>query len=274
MPFFNGPALSLCLRTLGLTSILTILFMPLHLWAETTFTHMHMRVPDTAESAAWHAEFFSRAIGPGGPGPNVVYDNGNIGTMPNEGLALPSQGGVIDHFGIAVPDVHVAVAKAREMGATIKTEPQVGVTAEVIAFIEDPWGVRMELLQDPVYLGVNHIHMMANDPDAMRDWFLNLFGGELVEARGKGIFHTILFGDVWVHVSNPPQGAGVAPSRGRAIDHMGFRVDSLDEFRPRLLDSGYEPYEERETRPGSGVRLMFFVGPEGLHFEMMEEASN
>jgi catechol 2,3-dioxygenase-like lactoylglutathione lyase family enzyme len=258
---------SVLTRSIGSLS-LAALFLPCLAQAENVFTHVHMRVPDTAESAAWHSEFYARAIGPGGPGPNIVYDNGTIGTMPNEGLAPPSQGGAIDHFGIAVPDVAAAVAKAREMGATVKTEPQEGVTAPVIAFIEDPWGVRMELLQDPEYLGINHIHMMSADPDATRDWFLQVFGGEYVEARGKGIFHTILYGDVWVHVSSPRQGAGVAPSKGRAIDHMGFRVPSLDEFRATLKQSGYEPYLERPNPPGAD--LMFFVGPDGIHFEVTE----
>jgi len=244
------------------------LFLPISVQAESVFTHVHMRGPDTAESAKWHAEFFDRVIQPGGPGPNIVYHNGHIGTMPNEGLAPPSEGGVIDHFGIAVPNVAAAVTKAREMGATVKTEPREGVTAPVIAFIEDPWGVRMELLEDPEYLGVNHIHMMSVDPDAMRDWFLQVFGGEYVEARGKGIFHTILYGNVWVHVSNPRQGASVAPSRGRAIDHMGFRVPSLDEFRATLKLSGYDPYLERANPPG--FDLMFFIGPEGIHFEVSE----
>jgi len=110
--------------------------------------------------------------------------------------------------------------------------------------------------------------MMSVDPDAMRDWFLQVFGGKYVEARGKGIFHTILYGNVWVHVSSPRQGAGVAPSRGRAIDHMGFRVPSLDKFRATLKRSGYNPYLERANPPGSD--LMFFVGPDGIHFEVSE----
>jgi len=167
MSLFTGSVLSRFLGSLFLASF----FLPSLVQAESVFTHVHMRVPDTTESAQWHAEFFDRVIRPGGPGPNIVYGNGNIGTMPNEGLASTSEGGAIDHFGIAVPNVAAAVAKAREMGATVKTEPREGVTAPVIAFIEDPWGVRMELLEDPEYLGVNHIHMMSVDPDAMRDWF-------------------------------------------------------------------------------------------------------
>lgn len=255
--------------------LIMALLVPSALQAQTSFTHMHMRVPDTAESAAWHAELFGREIEPRGPGPDIVYPNGNIATMvhdgENGGVAPPSQGGVIDHFGIAVADVEATVAKALEMGATLKTAPQVGVTAETIAFIEDPWGVRMELLEDPVYLGVNHLHMMAYDPDAMHQWFLEVFGGVDIPARGKSIFHTILYGDVWVHISSPNPGFGVEPSRGRALDHLGFSVSSIDEFRTTLLASGYEPYEERGT-PGER-RLMFFEGPEGLHFEITEEVS-
>ena len=189
--------------------------------------------------------------------------------MANDGeIAPPSDESVIDHFGIAVASVPATVAKAREMGAEIKTEPQEGVTAKVIAFIEDPWGVRVEVMEDPVYVGVNHIHLFAADPDTMKDWFLEVFGGESIPERGKGIFHTLLYGgNTWVQVTQARDGQR-APSRNGAIDHMGFTVDSLDEFRVTLKESGYEPYLERPNPPGSD--LMFFEGPEGIHFEIQE----
>ena len=146
--------------------------------AESTFTHVHIRVPDTAAAAAWHEELMGGEVRPGGPGPFIHYSNGFVGTMSNDGeVAPPSDEGVIDHFGIAVADVPATVTKARDMGAQVMTEPQEGITAPVIAFIEDPWGVRIELVEDPVYSGVNHIHLFAADPDAVRDWFLAVFGG-------------------------------------------------------------------------------------------------
>ena len=43
---------------------------------------------------------------------------------------------------------------------------------------------------------------------------------------------------------------------------------SLDEFRAILVQSGYDPYLERANPPGSD--LMFFVGPDGIHFEVSE----
>jgi catechol 2,3-dioxygenase-like lactoylglutathione lyase family enzyme len=228
---------------------------------------MHMRVSDTAAAAAWHQALFGVEVVERGPGPAVEYSNGLIMTLLSEGETPPSQGGVIDHFGIAVDDVGATVARAREMGALVRTEPQVGVTATTIAFIEDPWGTRMELLEDPVYKGVNHVHIMASDAYAVHAWFLEVFGGEDIPARGKGIFHTILYGDVWVHVSEPAEGTP-APSRYRSLDHVGFRVPSLDALREALLASGYEPYLERPNPAGSD--LMFFEGPEGIHFEVAE----
>jgi catechol 2,3-dioxygenase-like lactoylglutathione lyase family enzyme len=235
--------------------------------AQTTFTHVHMRVPDTAEAAAWHQALLGGEVVDRGPGQAVLHPNGLVMTMQTEGDTLPSEGGVIDHFGIAVEDVAATVARAREMGAQIRTEPQVGVTASTIAFIEDPWGTRMELLEDPVYTGVNHVHMMASDPDGVHDWFLEMFGGEDIPARGKGQFHTILYGDLWIHISQPAEGVP-APSRFRSIDHIGFRVPSLQAFGDALDASGYTPYLVRPNPPGSD--LMFFEGPEGIHFEIAE----
>jgi hypothetical protein len=49
---------------------------------------------------------------------------------------------------------------------------------------------------------------------------------------------------------------------------VGFRVPSLDALREALLASGYEPYLERPNPAGSD--LMFFEGPEGIHFEVAE----
>ena len=235
--------------------------------AQATFTHVHMRVPDTAEAAAWHQALLGGEIVSRGPGQAVVHRNGMVMTMEAEGETPPSQGGVIDHFGIAVDDVAATVARARDMGAQIRTEPQVGVTASTIAFIEDPWGTRMELLEDPVYTGVNHVHIMASDADGVHEWFLELFGGEDIPARGKGRFHTILYGDLWVHISQPADGVP-APSRFRSIDHVGFRVPSLQAFGEALEASGYTPYLVRPNPPGSD--LMFFEGPEGIHFEITE----
>ncbi len=263
MSHANSPRLRI--RLLSLTFVASLL--PGSVLAQSVFTHVHMRVPDTAEAAEWHQTLMGGEVVSRGPGEAVLHHNGTVMTVLSEGETLPSQGGVIDHFGIAVEDVAATVALAREMGALIRTEPQIGVTAVTIAFIEDPWGARIELLEDPVYTGINHVHMMVSDADGVHDWFLEVFGGEDIPARGKGQFHTILYGDLWVHISQPEEGVP-APSRYRSIDHMGYRVPSLEAFGETLKASGYEPYLVRPNPPGAD--LMFFEGPEGIHFEITE----
>ena len=246
---------------------LGVILLPGSVLAQSVFTHVHMRVPDTREAAVWHQALLGGEVVPRGPGQAVVYGNGMVMTMPADGETPPSQGGVIDHFGIAVDDAAATVALAREMGAQIRDEPRVGITASTIAFIVDPWGTLIELLEDPAYTGVNHVHLMAADADGVHDWFLEVFGGEDVPARGKGQFHTILYGDLWVQISQVPAGVA-AGSRYRSLDHMGFRVPSLEAFGEVLEASGYEPYLVRPNPPGSD--LMFFEGPEGIHFEIAE----
>ncbi|HEY5622156.1 MAG TPA: VOC family protein [Gammaproteobacteria bacterium] len=240
--------------------------------AQSVYTHSHHRVPEDQVDAA--ADWYNRVLGgePGriGPGPGIRHHNGFVGAMPNEGMAGDSAGSVLDHIGISVPDVRAAVELIRAIGGEIRTEPQEGVTASLIAHVTDPWGGRFELLEDPVYTGVNHVHLFSADADALKDWFLEVFGGEYDEARGRGRFHTILYGDVWVHVTQAADDDPRGGSRYTAVDHIGFRVPSLDDFRAKLRASGYEPYLERPNPPGAD--LMFLEGPEGLHIEMTEPA--
>jgi len=172
--------------------------------------------------------------------------------------------------GISVPDVRATVELIRELGGEIRTEPQTGITAYLISHVTDPWGGRFELLQDPVYTGINHIHLYAADADGMRDWFLQVFGGEYDEERGRDNFDSILYGSVWIHISQAADDDQRESSRYRATDHIGFSVPSLDTFRDTLKASGYEPYLERPNPPGAD--LMFLEGPGGLHVEMTEPA--
>ena len=40
-----------------------------------------------------------------------------------------------------------------------------------LGFIEDPWGTRIEVVQDPQKLGLHHVHLRAPDPDATLAWY-------------------------------------------------------------------------------------------------------
>jgi len=244
---------------------------PSYAFSQSVFTHAHLRVPDSqqAEAAEWYHRVLGGEPGELGPGPGIRHHNGFVGSYPNAGMAGDGAVSVIDHVGIGVADVAATVELARELGAEIRAEPQQGITAPVIAHITDPWGGRFELLQDDVYTGVNHIHIYASDADAMRDWFVEVFGGEVDEERGQGRFHAVLYDDdVWFLISQAADDDQRRASRYRATDHIGFRVPSLDATDEASSASGYEPYLRRANPPGAD--LMFIEGPDGLHIELTE----
>lgn len=274
-----------------------------------SFTHVHLRSPDPSAAAEWYHTLLGGNLRPPTPGMGSVGQiHGSISTMFDEANAQPSSGSVIDHFGFAVADVQAMVDKARFMGAQIVAEPQPGVTADMIAMIEDPWGTRVELLESPGFRGIQHVHMVTEGAEALRDWLLQVFGGEYDPQSGGDSLHAIRYDGIWVYVSEAPEPPdpsilpdrsavpdrlgqpeqlsaqdqlalpeyfeaavrGTVPSRGRSLDHMGFSVSDMDEIVARVRASGYEPYVIRPNRPGGTTLLMFFEGANGVHFEISQ----
>jgi catechol 2,3-dioxygenase-like lactoylglutathione lyase family enzyme len=97
------------------------------------------------------------------------------------------------------------------------------VAGTKLGFIEDPWGVKIEVVQDPETLGFHHVHLRAPDPDASLAWYKARFGGETAKLKGR--VDGLKYGDVWVLVAK----GDATPSVGHAIDHVGWRVADLDQ---------------------------------------------
>lgn len=239
-------------------------------FAQSIFTHAHMRVAEgqQAEAAEWYQSIFGGEVGEIGPGPVARYENGFVGTMANEGRPGDGAQSVLDHIGMGVPDVRAAVELVRASGGEIRTEPQkAGPNGPMIAHVTDLWGGRFELVEEGAAPAIHHVHLFASNADAMRDWFLEVFGGEHDSEAGTP-FHRVVYDNIWVHITQAADDDPRHASRYRAADHIGFRVPSLDAFRQALAQSGYTPYLERPNPPGAD--LMFFEGPDGLHVEMTE----
>ncbi len=250
-------------------TVLALLILPGVAVAQ-SFTHVHLRSSDPAAAAEWYHTLVGGELRPsnGGMG-SVAQAHGSIATMVDDADAEASSGSVIDHFGFAVEDVRAMVEKARIMGAQIVSGPHPGVTASSIAMIQDPWGTKVELLESPDYTGIQHVHMVTEGAEVLRDWFLEVFGGEYDPERGHDRIDAIQYDGIWVYFSES-QGGATAPSRGRSLDHMGFSVADMDEVVARVEASGYAPYVIRPNRPGGTTLLMFFEGANGVHFEIAQ----
>ena len=92
-------------------------------------------------------------------------------------------------------------------------------------FVQDPWGVKIELLKDPDMLGLHHVHLRVRDPKATLVWFQKMMGGERVKsARLDGLRYAAL----WLLAADSG-GETTAPSIDRAIQHIAWRVSNIGE---------------------------------------------
>lgn len=97
----------------------------------------------------------------------------------------PSAGSVIDHIGFSFPDLDAKVAEWQGAGVKIVTPVRDVPGIFKLGFIEDPWGVRIEVVQDPDTLGFHHIRLRAKDPDGLFTWLADAFGGERAQLKGR-----------------------------------------------------------------------------------------
>ena len=136
-------------------------------------------------------------------------------------------------------------------------------------FIFDPWGTRIELVEDPDAVGFHHVHLSAADPDATLAWYRSAFDGE--PARLLGQAEGLRFGDVWLLAARHPAGEP-APTDARAIAHIAFDVPDLDRAAPRLRREGVELDGEPET-PKNGrtnAKRVFAKGPDNVTVAIVE----
>jgi catechol 2,3-dioxygenase-like lactoylglutathione lyase family enzyme len=191
-----------------------------------------------------------------------------------------TQGTGINHIGFSVPDLPVKMAEleavgVRGSGVRLQRFEDGSMVRDVpglfkIAFIFDPWGTRIELVEDNEYLGFHHVHLSATDPDATLAFYRDVMGGEEASLRGR--LHGLRFDDTWLLVSAHPEGATPAMTEGRAIDHIGFVVDDLDTLAASMRQAGVR-FQEEPVVPENGrtqARRSFVVGPDSVRIAVVE----
>jgi len=230
------------------------------------YGHIHLAAPDTAVAAQWYVKHFGgTASGFGGDTSSidrVAY--GNIPVVffqrePGEG----SVGSGVDHIGFSMPDV------AEKMQAIIADGGKslgdlVSFAGMTIGFVEDPWGTKIELIDDSDLRGMHHIHLSSPDPETTLQWYSNMFGGE--SDKFKGVLDGLFYGNVWLLVARAR--GEIAPTMGRSMDHLGWNFDNLDEAAVMLKAKGINfTMEPRDYR---GIRISFVDGPDGVRIELVQ----
>src|SRR5262249_25027134 len=142
-----------------------------------------------------------------------------------------------------------------------------------IGFVEDPWGTRIEVVQDPELLGLHHVHMRGPNPDEIFTWLLAKYGGERAEMKGRidGIKYSLPgFSTVWILAEQ----GDAEPSENHEIDHIGWRsartlTKTIDGLRAQGVTVLTEPCP-LPLANGPTINFAYVAGPAGAKIEMVD----
>jgi len=190
-----------------------------------------------------------------------------------------SQGTGIDHLAFSYPDVAAKMAELERvgvggLGVRLQRYEDGAAWRDVdgffrVGYIFDPWGTRIELLQDAARTGFHHVHLSAADPAGTLAWYEEAFGGDPGNVTGD--LGGLRYDNGWLLVS-VHDSAMPAATAGRAIDHLAFASPALDaELRAMaarditIMQSPAVP-----ANANSDSRRAFVAGPDGVRIALVE----
>jgi catechol 2,3-dioxygenase-like lactoylglutathione lyase family enzyme len=230
------------------------------------FGHLHFRVNDPdASKKAW-VDVFGATPGKTGTAeflkiPGVLIFISKAEMPPTGG----TQGSVVNHVGISVKDYAATKAKADAAGIAWRE-----LTKDVQAFATFPEGVTVEVMEvkdQATPVALHHVHESVPDPAAARAWYVKEFGAG--EGSRRNLPAAMFPGATEVDFLKAamPQ----APTKGRALDHIGFEVKNLEATLKKLQADGVTiDVPLRDATKTIGLKMAFITDPNGTYIELTE----
>jgi catechol 2,3-dioxygenase-like lactoylglutathione lyase family enzyme len=184
-----------------------------------SWDNVHINVTEPAGAAEWYVKHLGAApVGVPGQGTQAKFGRVLIvflkGQEPQQ-----SAGALIDHIGLSFDNLDTAMKEAEAGGAKVLNAPRDVPGLFKLAFIEDPFGIKIEMVQDPDLLGFHHVHLNVPKPDATLQWYQDMFGGE--RAKLKGRIGGLRYGGVWLLAQN---NGGQTSNPNGSIQYIGLLV--------------------------------------------------
>lgn len=259
-----------------------------HRDAPVIVSHYHLNV----SSIDAHKKFWVDTLG----GTAFTYGPKKIQAIRFPGVFLflheqkptgPTRGTTFDHIGFAVPDVPEMTKRvvANGYGLTVGREtanqpaqaPATGSSAVYgrFSYLVGPDGVKVELVTaDPGAppIAHHHVHFVNKQYVEMQQWYMKALDATLrpgqtdffIGADLPGVGYMLNF----FHWELPQDLVG---TKGRAVDHVGFEVNNLQEFCKRLEAKGIKltkPYGHDRDMNNIGTAVI--TDPWGTVVELTE----
>ena len=207
-------------------------------------------------------------------GVNEVFQFPEVAILVRKGEPSgASIGSIVNHIGFEVPDLQKAVAKWSAAGLKIPPGPN---PQQVFFFTPDNF-VRVEVLEEPnqkIPLVFSHVHFNVVEPGsdgksstlAMQAWYAKTFGAR--PGKRKEFEAGYMPGGhlTFAKASTP----SAAPTKGRALDHIGFEIKNLERFCRNLEADGAKFDVPFTKQPDLGISQAFLTDPWGTYIELTE----
>lgn len=265
----NAPSLFLKLAVFGAAPLLAQLAPPNA--DGVTMGHIHLAVRDVDAQKAFWTKIMGGTIVKNGPLEMIQFPGVFI-LLRKADNPEPPAGSIVNHFGFVVKDMPAALAKWK--ANNLKIEPTENPNE---AYVVAPDGIRIEVygIPDlPVPIQMNHIHYNASDIPGMQAWYAKAFGATPGERpciaciSKPAMIKTGNLPGVNLSFSGGP--AGLAPTKGRSLDHIGFEVRNLEAFAKKLAAQGIKLDVPVRQVPDSTVKIAFVTDPWGTYIELTE----
>jgi catechol 2,3-dioxygenase-like lactoylglutathione lyase family enzyme len=175
-------------------------------------------------------------------------------------------GSSVNHVGFGVRDFEGSVAKWKAAGLTWEPgrNPPNGQ-----GFLVAPDNVRVEIFENrtqPEPMMMNHIHLQVTDVMQAQQWYGRQFGG-IAGKRGQWDVANVPGTELTLGRVDALQ----TPTKGRAIDHIGFEVKNIDTFVAALQAAGIKTDGPVRSSPNAaGLRIVYLTDPWGTQIELTE----
>ena len=241
------------------------------------YHHVHVTASNATEAVRWYTRYMDcealadRDDGVDCGGAQVVFDS-----RPTLGS---SQRTGIDHIAFSYADLTAkmtALERVGVQGSGVRMQRfEDGSTLRDVpglfkyGFVFDPWGTRIELVEDAETIGFHHIHLSSTDPAAALAWYQEMFGGESARLRDR--LDGIMLGDIWLLAMRHEEGTPAATA-GRGIDHIAFSVENMDAAAAQMRRAGVEFLEAPAVPEGgrTSARRAFIAGPDNVTLAVVE----
>ena len=265
-------------RSACLLAVFALLVAAPGLISAAEFHHVHVTSSSPAKGVEWYTEHL---------GCQPLADRDDAANCDGVELVFVpqptsggSQGTGVNHIGFSFPDLEAKMAELESIGVggagvRLQRNDDGSIIRDIpglfkIAFIFDPWGTRIELVEDEEYLGFHHVHLSATNPEETLAFYRDVMGGE--PATMRGMLEGLLFDDVWLMAMQHPEGTMPAGTQGGPSTTSRSWWMISTPRAPALRQAGVR-FQEGPGVPENArtqAQRAFVLGPDNVRLEVVE----